>query len=34
VIDYAGHGHAMHWEDPARVAADIVRFIERLPDGR
>jgi non-heme chloroperoxidase len=29
VIDYAGHGHAMHWEDPARVAADIVRFAAR-----
>jgi non-heme chloroperoxidase len=30
-VDYAGHGHAMHWEDPARVAADVVRFVAGLP---
>jgi non-heme chloroperoxidase len=27
---YAGAGHALHWEDPARTAADIVAFVERL----
>ena len=25
---YEDHGHAMHWEDPKRTAADIVAFIE------
>lgn len=25
---YERHGHATHWEDPARVAADIVAFID------
>jgi pimeloyl-ACP methyl ester carboxylesterase len=27
---YAGVGHAVHWEVPARVAADIATFLERL----
>jgi pimeloyl-ACP methyl ester carboxylesterase len=31
VLDYEGHGHAMHWEDPVRVAADITRFVAALP---
>ncbi|MGE0362479.1 MAG: alpha/beta fold hydrolase [Vicinamibacterales bacterium] len=31
VLDYEGHGHAMHWEDPARVAGDIARFVAGLP---
>ena len=31
VVDYAGHGHAMHWEDPARVAADVASFVRGLP---
>jgi non-heme chloroperoxidase len=31
VVDYHDFGHAMHWEDPARVAADVVRFIGGLP---
>jgi non-heme chloroperoxidase len=26
---YIGGGHAIHWEDPERVAADVVAFIER-----
>ena len=33
VVDYAGYGHAMHWEDPARFAADIARFVGQLPGG-
>jgi non-heme chloroperoxidase len=31
VKDYTGAGHAMHWEDPARVAADIAGFVAALP---
>lgn len=31
VTDYEGAGHAMHWEDPARVAGDIARFVAGLP---
>ena len=27
---YEGAGHAMHWEEPSRVAADLVAFVERL----
>ena len=27
VIDYPDTGHAVHWEEPARVAADIARFL-------
>ena len=27
---YAGAGHALHWEEPARVAADLQRFVESL----
>jgi pimeloyl-ACP methyl ester carboxylesterase/tetratricopeptide (TPR) repeat protein len=30
-IDYPELGHAMHWERPAAVAADIARFIAQLP---
>lgn len=26
-VDYADLGHAPHWEDPARVASDIARFV-------
>jgi pimeloyl-ACP methyl ester carboxylesterase len=28
LIVYAGAGHATHWEEPARFAADLVTFIE------
>ena len=31
VVDYPDFGHAMHWEDPARVAADVARFVGELP---
>jgi non-heme chloroperoxidase len=27
---YEGAGHAVHWEEPARVAADITTFVEQL----
>ena len=27
---YRGTGHAVHWEEPARFAADLVAFVERL----
>jgi pimeloyl-ACP methyl ester carboxylesterase len=27
---YRGIGHAVHWEEPARFAADLVAFVERL----
>jgi pimeloyl-ACP methyl ester carboxylesterase len=30
LLVYQGYGHAMHWEDPARVAADLVVFVRRL----
>ncbi len=30
VVEYSGHGHAMHWEDPARVASDIAGFVEQV----
>ena len=28
--EYAGAGHAMHWEEPARAAADIAAFAEEV----
>lgn len=28
---YAGAGHALHWEQPGRFAADLVRFEQSLP---
>ncbi len=30
VVDYADVGHALHWEAPARVAADITGFLTRV----
>lgn len=30
LIVYHGHGHATHWEDPVRVARDIVAFVDGL----
>ena len=27
---YEGAGHAMHWEDPSRFAADVMAFVERV----
>jgi pimeloyl-ACP methyl ester carboxylesterase len=29
---YAGVGHALHWEQPRRFAADLIRFEEALAD--
>jgi non-heme chloroperoxidase len=31
LLVYAGGGHAFHWEDPARFAADLVSFIYERP---
>lgn len=30
LIRYEGIGHAVHWEDPARVASDLVKFMAGL----
>lgn len=32
LVVYEGAGHAMHWEQPARVAADLARFARSLSD--
>ena len=32
LVLYAGGGHASHWEDPDRVAADLTSFLERLEE--
>ena len=32
LVVYQGAGHAMHWEQPARVASDLARFARSLPD--
>lgn len=29
-VPYRGVGHALHWEEPARFAADLAAFIEKL----
>jgi non-heme chloroperoxidase len=34
VKDYIGAGHAMHWEEPARVARDVAEFVTGLADRR
>jgi pimeloyl-ACP methyl ester carboxylesterase len=31
LVVYAGTGHAVHWEDPRRAAADIVAFVYARP---
>ena len=30
LVTYAGTGHMVHWEDPERVAADVVALAERV----
>jgi pimeloyl-ACP methyl ester carboxylesterase len=30
LVPYAGIGHAVHWETPARVGADLVAFVEAV----
>jgi pimeloyl-ACP methyl ester carboxylesterase len=30
LVVYHGHGHAPHWEDPARFAADLGAFAKEL----
>jgi pimeloyl-ACP methyl ester carboxylesterase/tetratricopeptide (TPR) repeat protein len=30
-LDYPELGHALHWERPATIAADVARFVGRLP---
>jgi non-heme chloroperoxidase len=32
LVTYEGTGHAVHWEQPERVAADIVALAKRLPN--
>lgn len=32
LVVYAHAGHALHWEEPARFAGDLVAFLEGLPD--
>ncbi|MGH9462569.1 MAG: alpha/beta fold hydrolase [Vicinamibacteria bacterium] len=27
LVIYSGTGHAVHWEEPERFAADLVRFV-------
>jgi len=34
LIVYQGAGHAFHWEQPARLAADLVAFARTLPERR
>ena len=31
LVVYEGAGHALHWEEPGRCAADLTRFIDGLP---
>jgi pimeloyl-ACP methyl ester carboxylesterase len=33
LVVYAGAGHAPHWEEPARISADLARFAEGLGAG-
>jgi pimeloyl-ACP methyl ester carboxylesterase len=30
LVVYPGVGHALHWEEPERFAADLVSFVKRL----
>ena len=30
IVAYPGAGHALHWEEPTRFAADLAAFVERL----
>jgi len=30
LVVYQGAGHALHWEEPARFAADLAAFVESL----
>lgn len=34
LITYAGNGHALHWEEPQRVATDIANFAEDVANRR
>lgn len=33
IVTFAGCGHGLHWEDPARVAAELARFHTRVATG-
>jgi pimeloyl-ACP methyl ester carboxylesterase len=33
LLVYAGHGHAMHWEDPRRSAADLAAYFHAVTSG-
>jgi pimeloyl-ACP methyl ester carboxylesterase len=30
LVVYGGTGHAVHWEQPERFAADVTAFVERV----
>jgi pimeloyl-ACP methyl ester carboxylesterase len=34
LVTYQGSGHALHWEDPQRVATELVDFIDALGSSR
>jgi pimeloyl-ACP methyl ester carboxylesterase len=34
LVVYGGAGHALHWEQPERFAADLVAWTERLVEWR
>ena len=34
LVVYEGTGHALHWEEPQRFAADLVAFVDGLPATR
>jgi non-heme chloroperoxidase len=34
LVIYEGGGHAFHWEEPARFAADLSTFLESMPEAR
>ena len=32
VVAHTGAGHAMHWEDPAQFAVDVIKFVNKIKD--